>query len=166
MENLQIDLAEAPKMEEIKPQEIKTSELDLDLDLNLPNAPKDDTRLTTEDQKNKEITPPIVSETLIQEQKNEIPATVEPPVKEIQLENNFAPIEQAIIQIEQASSETLAKETLPEERVEQTQENIPVKTVEDTKEQTEPSSTMETEIITPTAQTELKNDMKIIDELE
>ena len=62
--DLQINLAEAPKEEnksdnlqkssDNNPQTSSVSDLDLSLDLNLPDAPKDDDRLKTEDQKNKE----------------------------------------------------------------------------------------------------------------
>ena len=53
-QDLQINLEEAPKSEEVAAPEDKPVELDLNLDLNLPEVPKNDDRLKNEDQKNNE----------------------------------------------------------------------------------------------------------------
>ena len=51
-QDLQINLEEAPKAEKILTPENKPAELDLSLDLNLPEVPKNDDRLKNEDKKN------------------------------------------------------------------------------------------------------------------
>jgi len=86
-QDLQINLAEVTEQSEGIPQggtpKIETPELNLDLDLNLSDAPKDDDRLKTEDQKNNEVvTTPVVELT---EQSEGIPqggTVVETPVEQ------------------------------------------------------------------------------------
>jgi len=79
--DLQINLADVNEQSEVIPQggtsktetqpvpwnlqpSTSTSDLDLSLDLNLPDAPKDDDRLKTEDQKNKETTLDPINKTV------------------------------------------------------------------------------------------------------
>lgn len=80
-QDLQINLTDIPKIEEtaqqpapFNPSEAKSrfsgirpsTDLNLDLDLNLPEAPKDDDRLKTEDQKNNEVAAVPVVEQIIE----------------------------------------------------------------------------------------------------
>jgi len=120
-QDLQINLEANEQSEVITQSEnapkIETPELNLDLDLNLPEVPKNDDRLKQEDQKNTE---PVIKT----------------PAAEVVAE---APV-------------TTAEPTLLETPV-----------IEET---TTPSTTIESEPITAEAPVELKEDMKIIDELE
>ena len=81
-QDLQINLEDAPKTEKIQQPETwnlkSETELDLSLDLNLPEVPKIDDRLKAENQKN--------TETVVTPTVNETPAGVEQEV-EIKLES-------------------------------------------------------------------------------
>lgn len=92
-QDLQINLDNAPKAEEITVPENTPVELDLDLDLNLPEAPKNDDRLKTEDQKNSEvIEAPVVETPVIEAPVTEVPAVESPVVEPV--------VEPAIVQPE------------------------------------------------------------------
>ncbi|EKD25297.1 MAG: hypothetical protein ACD_80C00088G0007 [uncultured bacterium (gcode 4)] len=146
-QDLQINLTDTPNSQ--KSSDIlwnsqddsqKFSANDLDLDLNLPDAPKDDDRLKTEDQKNNEVVAVPVVEPVI-----------EPVVTPI--------IESEVIAI-RPGGEAIQN---PEIKIEEVQTPI----IEPTLEATAPSTTIETEVIpTMTAAVALKEDMKIINELE
>jgi hypothetical protein len=80
-QDLQINLADVTEQSEGIPQggtpKIETqSELNLDLDLNLPDAPKNNDRLKNEDQKNQETTTPVIEQA-------EVEPVIEQPVAEI-----------------------------------------------------------------------------------
>jgi len=119
---LQINLAEAPKTDSVQssdgnlqkssanPQE----SLDLDLDLNLPEAPKNDDRLKVEDQKNTEATieqpaaEVVVTETPVMEKTVETPAVaVEIPMTETQVEPIVTEIPVAEKSVKEVSSEII-----------------------------------------------------------
>jgi hypothetical protein len=68
-QDLQINLAEAPKQEIKVVADVKAPEMDFDLNLNLSDTPKDDNRLVDEDQKNKETPLPSITETPVEETK-------------------------------------------------------------------------------------------------
>jgi hypothetical protein len=134
-QDLQINLADAPKAEEIVIPENTKPELDLSLDLNLPEVPKNDDRLKTEDQK------------------------------------NAAPVETAAIQVEPVIEKTPAPtlEPIPElikeipvieNKVVEQKNEVPAEIIE------QPSTVVETEAVTVAAPAELKEDMKMINELE
>jgi hypothetical protein len=177
-QDLQINLDDAPKAEEITIPENKGPELNLNLDLNLSDAPKDDDRLKTEDQKNNQVVETPIVETPVvevpteviarneaiqnQEIITEMPAAAEPTLLETApiIEPIVEPVVETPITIEPVA-ETLV-ETKPEEIV------IPevIEEMSVAKETSTPSTTIEPELITAEAPVELKEDMKIIDELE
>ena len=183
-QDLQINLADAPKVEEITTPENKGPELNLDLDLNLSDAPKDDDRLKTEDQKNNETNGLLdkggneggfVTEATQQEQpveqKTEMPIAAEPillettpeAVAEIaQLETLVEPTEDLSVR-RGNEGEVVAEAIQPEQPVEQKTETLVTPVVEEI---SAPSTTIEAEPITATAPVELQEDMKMIDELE
>lgn len=144
-QDLQINLEDAPKAEEITIPENKPAELDLNLDLNLPEAPKNDDRLKTEDQKNAEpvaVEAPKVEEVL-------------QPTPEVKIEETVAPVMEAIPEVKEEVKQ-------PEAKIEEAVE--PKVEVPEIKEQ--PSTTVLEQPVTATAPAELKEDMKIISELE
>ena len=195
-QDLQINLDNAPKAEEITVPENTPVELDLDLDLNLPEAPKNDDRLKTEDQKNSEvIEAPVVETPVIEAPVTEVPA-VESPVVEpvvepaiVQPETWDLPTGQASLQPttnEIATSEPVVEvkaeeivtpiiEPIPEvipEKVEPVIEPE-VKEIVEQPIEAQPSSTIETipsssEIVwwNPPEASSLKEDIKMINELE
>ncbi len=144
-QDLQINLDEAPKTEpttwNLQP-ETNTSELDLDLDLNLPEAPKNDDRLKTEDQKNAEPVAEVKQEEVLQ------------PIPEVKAEA-IVPQGEIPVPIMEPIPELVTEVKQPEAKVEEVVE-----------EKTEPSKVVEDEPIPATAPAELKEDMKIISELE
>ena len=175
-QDLQINLEDAPKTEKIQQPETwnlkSETELDLSLDLNLPEVPKIDDRLKAENQKN--------TETVVTPTVNETPAGVEEEVEikfestpEVKIEETPAsiiePIPEIVVETPKAEVE---QSTVVEQEVE-----IPTEAVAEVKVETsagveqpsivsEPSTKIEAEPITTEAPTELKEDMKIIDDLE
>lgn len=120
----------------------ETPELDLDLNLDFSDAPKDDDRLKTEDKANNEAaTTPVIEPV--------ITPIVEPIVQE-------PIIEQLIPEIKkQEVPEPIMSEPIIESKHEEPIEQIP-----------EPSTMIESEAVPIAATAELKNDMRIIEELE
>ncbi len=181
-QDLEINLAEAPKMEEKAPEKTP-AELDLSLDLNLPEAPKTDDRLKTEDEKNQEVTKPAEEEKSIEptpeeanpvEKAEEIQAPVienlfaEMPVVETTPVENPTPVTEEAPKSEEIQEEKTEREitAIPEpEKVEEVKtEEAPVKEIA-------PSTSIE-EVMVPVAKIEetvpqtLESDIKIIDALE
>ena len=177
-QDLQINLEEAPKTDEILTTENSPVEIDLDLDLNLSEAPKNDDRLKTEDQKNAEVIPQ--QEASI-EQKIETtleqPATVEQkletPVVKIQSRPVFKPIPEIepktvtapIIEITAPIVEIAAPiiEPVPEPFI---QPEMKTEIEIEPMVEPQPSTVIETETLENMASTELNKDLKIINELE
>lgn len=148
----------------------KEPELDLDLDLNLPDAPENDDRLKTEDQKNQEVT----------EQNKDLPQT-----ETISTPNTEAVIEPVMTApiIEQLFQETPAPEVSQpvstQSVIEPIQEipvieEIPVPVTpaindpatEEAIEYIQPSIMTEEVVVPATATNELNNDMKMIEDME
>ena len=175
--DLHINLEEVKKEETLP--ENKEPEINFDLDLNLSDAPKNDNRLTIEDKKNTEtiskpsretsidkpifeelpeattqkITTPIVSEPAVL-----IKETTEPAIAEIKPENrdNIPTEVMTNEEVQKQENVQIATETIVEEaNVEKEIEQI-----------NEPAKIVEPELVTSAAQDELKEDMKMINELE
>lgn len=181
-QDLQINLDEAPKVEEKILPENKESDLNLDLDLNLSDAPKDDDRLKAEDQKNIESEPQINEEPITEQPAGEpatetpVEQTVEIPIieeiPEIETEEIYEPepvMEETPIQQVEQVVETPVIEEIPEVPTEEIVESQPV--IEEipevqTEEIIEPATTIEEEVIPPTAPAQLQDDMKMIEEME
>ncbi len=180
-QDLQINLEEAQKAENTTTSAIETAqpELDLSLDLNLPEAPKTDDRLKAEDEKNQET--PKTEEIKIEteeakpmEKKEEIPTPViedlftDMPVAESIPMERTTSIAEEKPKTEEIQEEKTEKEisAIPEpEKVEEVKtEEIPVQ-------ETTPSTSIE-EVTVPVAKIEetmpqtLQSDIKIIDALE
>ena len=123
-QDLQINLDEAPKTEpttwNLQP-ETNTSELDLDLDLNLPEAPKNDDRLKTEDQKNAEPVAEVKQEEVLQ------------PIPEVKAEA-IVPQGEIPVPIMEPIPELVTEVKQPEAKVEEVVEE---KTVEPVKTETD-----------------------------
>jgi len=82
-QDLQINLAESP-IAPIEPETLNlqpSTDLNLDLDLNLSDAPKDDNRLKTEDQKNNAVITEPVVETVVEPIAEVIPVIQEIPTE-------------------------------------------------------------------------------------
>ena len=175
--DLHIDLEEVKKEETLP--ENKEPEINFDLDLNLSDAPKDDNRLTIEDKKNTETISTPSSEVItdkptfeelpeISTQQISEPIAAEPVILDEQT------IASVIPEVKQESSENIPTETLLSEDI-QKQENIQIVPENTTEEANvekeiekinEPAKIIEPELITSAAQDELKEDMKMINELE
>ncbi len=176
-EDLQINLDEVK--EEVVLPENKEPEINFDLDLNLSDAPKNDNRLTVEDKKNAETIESSSSETsidkptfeelpVIDTQQIIVPIISEPVVLSEQI------IEPSIAEVKPENNENISTETTIHEEV-QKEENTQIATETITEEANvekeieqinEPATILEPEPITNTAQDELKEDMKMINELE
>ncbi|MEI7919331.1 MAG: hypothetical protein WCH65_03890 [bacterium] len=195
-QDLQINLEEATPTpsqntettSETSPKETIPSDLNLDLDLDLPEAPKNDDRLKAEDQKNtkKEAAPVVETPAIVEPVIENIPVIeetapviAEPVIENIPVIEETAPvIAEPVIENIPVIEETapviaepvienipVIEETAPV-IVEPVIENIPV--IEEAVpvvETLQPATTVETEQTT-TASTELQNDMNMISELE
>ncbi|MCX6823863.1 MAG: hypothetical protein NT085_01955 [candidate division SR1 bacterium] len=159
-QDLQINLADAPKEEIIATPENKESELNLDLDLNVSDAPKDDDRLKTEDQKNNEVVSETVAEPIVEPMAEPVAEPIVEPIVETPASEivGETPVEQKI-------EETVVPEPIVETKIVETPVIEPVITepIEDT---TTPATTIELEPITATDAKDLKDDMTMINELE
>jgi ribonuclease E len=133
-QDLQINLADAPKVEEITTPENKGPELNLDLDLNLSDAPKDDDRLKTEDQKNNQVIETPAVEIAPVESTVEMPVAAEPTLLETtpeavaEITQLETPMEQTIETpvIEQAPVENTVEEIINPEPIVETVVETPV----------------------------------------
>ena len=175
--DLQINLEEV-KQEEILPEN-KEPEINFDLDLNLSDTPKDDNRLTIEDKKNTETVSDLSTETSTNKPTfEESPEIVTQQINTPIVSESVVLTEQTTVspipEVKPESSENISIETLPRGEI-QKQENIqiiPENTTEETNVEkeieqiNEPAKIVEPELITSAAQNELKEDMKIINELE
>lgn len=165
-QDLQINL-EANTAKEVIPQAKETSkiqepELDLDLDLDLPDAPKDDDRLKTEDKKNKEETKEPVIESIVTEPVSVLAAeTAIPPIAEPTIEKILSDIPtQKIIEpvITEPVNEPIVSEA---EKI-----NEPIAKEEIINPENQSSIMTQEEIIPITANKELNDDIKMIEDLE
>jgi hypothetical protein len=141
--DLQINLEENTQKIEKQPstsEPLPSPDINLDLDLNLPEAPKNDDRLKTEDQKNREA---------------EIPTKENTPAENIPTEIPQAKIEDMFVPIPETITPEPMKESSATEQVTKQQQEI----------QENEISTTITEEITSDPHKELADDMKIIDEL-
>lgn len=180
IQDLQINLEQAPKITEWNgdiPQiggenrgQVPT-ELNLDLDLNLPDAPKDDDRLKAEDQKNQEIAKQ--NDPIPQIETASTPIVV-PVITQPVIEQLFqgTPAPQAN---ESVISETVSTESVIEPIQETpTIEEAPVPVVpvinepaaEEAIEHTQPGIMTEEVVVPATATSELNDDMKMIEDME
>lgn len=181
-QDLQINLEEAPKTETPATPATETPqpELDLSLDLNLPEAQKNDDRLKAEDQKNAEITIPTKEESevvpIIEQAERDAPVIEEfiEPIPELTKPTSEAPAEE--IPVVENKREDIGEpiaET-PPEQTETPPEQTQVPKTEGVSPSWESSASTETEQISTTviqepitteAPAELANDMKIIEDL-
>ncbi|MEI6119107.1 MAG: hypothetical protein WCP92_08110 [bacterium] len=171
-QDLQINLADVTEQSEGITQggtpKIETPELNLDLDLNLSDAPKDDDRLKTEDQKNNEVVTTPVVEPVVETPVAETP--VEQKVEEIIIPEPVA--ENPVIEpvVTEPIIETPAPEVVVETPVEQKIEEIvvpePIVETPVIEDIVTPATTIEAEPITAADAKDLKDDMTMINELE
>ncbi len=148
-QDLQINLEEAPKIEESTISKNKESELNLDLDINLPESSKNDDRLKEEDKKNNEIIQqPVVAEKKI------------PTAPEAKIEDVFAPIPELeptpTTQEQIIQKENIEEQSVKEAPTEPTEMNTP---------ETKVSTTISEDIVSTEVPTDFNQDMKIIEEL-
>ncbi len=163
IQDFQINLEEAPKVPETPKTEPSKAPLDLNLDLNLSEAPKDDDRLKAEDQKNKEETNIPVAEVPTAQTAT---ATTQPSIETVAVETPTEPT------VASTSKETPISEIPPEKEVnaneavsQPIQTEIPIATPAEPVAK-QPSTDMVEEPITTTAEMELQKDMDIINEIE
>lgn len=171
-QNLDIHLDEAPKTDISIPEETKKTEADLDLnlDINLEDAPESKDRLKKEDSINQEETKKI-------EMPKEAPVEIKPAAIE-KTANPFAPeiampeiptIEEDFPKINESPMVEEKRTTEEMPKINETTEVEEIPTIQET-----PSSTIEEIPSSPETPTKediiepktLKEDMKIIDELE
>ncbi len=179
-QDLQINLEEAPKTETPATPATETPqpELDLSLDLNLPEVPKNDDRLKAEDQKNAEMTRPTKEELevvpVVEQAGRETPVieeiiepiSIEPiaeaPTEEIPVvENKREDIGEPIAETPPEQTETPPEQT----QVPKTEGVSPSWESSASTETEQISTTVIQEPITTEAPAELANDMKIIEDL-
>lgn len=149
VDDLQINLEDAPKIEAQPEAWNLESENNLDLDLNLPEAPKDDDRLKNEDKKNEEATAPVIETPVIEQPVNEIAS--EQPVEEVKAEEVITPEPEPIIEtpVEEPAIETPVEEIKAEEVITPEPEPIVETPVEETVIETPVEEVKTEEIETP-----------------
>ncbi|MEI6672735.1 MAG: hypothetical protein WCL02_05410 [bacterium] len=118
IQDLQINLEANEVPQDGNAPKIESSELNLDLDLNLSEAPKNDDRLKTEDQKNEIQAKEIVTEPTIETKIEDIFAPMEETLPEIPTLDT--PQEHIIIPISDPMRESPIQQNIPDSSTETT----------------------------------------------